>query len=517
MITGYGFLTSGGGIVNNAQITQSGGNLTISAGSVAMTNGGGISLASGFQLRLASGTLANSDYINLNSATVAGSGLLDNAGGVVTGPGTIIAPFLNSGELVVPPGPTNVTQPFASTGAIVLGGVGATLSGGSISNTGFIEGAGLVSSPVNNAGTIEPLSGTLVLSGALQNGAQGLIQPEAGSQITVLLGLATNLGTISLTGGIFDNNGFALSNSGEITGYGTFRSGGLTNYSAITFTGATSTVNGPITNASGGTINISYNPAIFTGNVINNGYIKSTSTTVTWAGGFTNNGIYHSDPASNYFSSLANGAAGLVLGGAGDGFFVTGPLATNAGWIDLGATGTMVVDNDTGLLSQSAGTLEMGTGATLSAGTVAVNGGILLADGPAAVITAKLIYSSSSASTYQGILAGGGNSLTVDNPAARLVLSGSNTYQGGTDVFSGTLVAISPAAIPFGSNLLVGIDAGAIFALAAPAGQGTESASAASPVPEPATLAMLAAGIALAWMCRRLGLHRDSLRCRNAS
>ena len=87
-----------------------------------MTNGGGISLASGFQLRLASGTLANSDYINLNAATVAGSGLLDNAGGVVTGPGTIIAPFLNSGELVVPPGPTNVTQPFASTGAIVLGG-----------------------------------------------------------------------------------------------------------------------------------------------------------------------------------------------------------------------------------------------------------------------------------------------------------------------------------------------------------------------------------------------------------
>ena len=116
VITGYGFLTSGGGIVNNAQITQSGGNLTISAGSVAMTNGGGISLASGFQLRLASGTLANSDYINLNSATVAGSGLLDNAGGVVTGPGTIIAPFLNSGELVVPPGPTNVTQPFASHG-----------------------------------------------------------------------------------------------------------------------------------------------------------------------------------------------------------------------------------------------------------------------------------------------------------------------------------------------------------------------------------------------------------------
>ena len=106
-----------------------------------MTNGGGISLASGFQLRLASGTLANSDYINLNAATVAGSGLLDNAGGVVTGPAPPSA-FSELGRASRAARPDERHAAFASTGAIVLGGVGATLSGGSISNTGFIEAPG---------------------------------------------------------------------------------------------------------------------------------------------------------------------------------------------------------------------------------------------------------------------------------------------------------------------------------------------------------------------------------------
>src|SRR5262249_36770820 len=153
----------------------------------------------------------------------------------------------------------------------------------------------------------------------------------------VTSGLAVNLGTINLTGGIFDNNSFALSNSAQISGYGTFRSGGLTNFRSVTLAGAPSTVNGPVTNASGGSISVSYNTAIFTGAVVNNGFVKSTGTSVTWAGGFTNNATYLSDPAANYFSTLANGASGLLQGGNGDTFFITG-LATNAGQIDLGGT-----------------------------------------------------------------------------------------------------------------------------------------------------------------------------------
>ncbi len=502
LITGYGFLASGVGITNNAQITVSGGNLIISAGTASMANAGAISLVSGYQLRLTSGTLLNSGNIYLNSSTVAGSGLVDNTTGVVTGPGTITAPFQNFGELNLPDGPVNITQPFTNSGLIVLGGAGANMTGGSVANTGSIQGAGVVASPVNNAGTgtIESIDGTLTLFGSVANNAGGLLTADAGSKLLVSSGLAANYGTINLTGGIFDNNSFALSNSGEITGYGTFRSGGLTNYNAVTFTGATSTINGPVTNASSGTINIFYNPAIFTGNVVNDGYVKTTSTTVTWAGGFTNNGTYHSDPAQNYFSSLANGAAGQVLGGAGDGFFVTGPLATNAGDIDLGETSTMVIDNGAGILSQSAGKLEMGTGATLSAGTVEISGGILLADGPAAVITANLVYSSSSTSTYQGVLAGAGNSLSVDNPLAKLVLSGtSDSYTGGTFVTAGELVVTSAGGIESGTAVGVGNDLAAFGAII-PAGIAPQSPVA---VPEPSTLLLLASGAILLLSHRR--------------
>jgi hypothetical protein len=493
LISGYGALSSGVGIINNSQISPIGGILTISTGTSNMGNAGTITLVSGGPLHLTSGTLLNTGNIYLSSSTVGGSGLVDNTTGVVTGPGTITAPFQNSGEINLPAGATNITPPFTNSGLIVLGGAGASITGGSIANTGSIQGAGAVSSQVNNAatGTIESMNGTLTFFGSLANSAGGLLTADAGSKLLVSSGLAVNLGTINLTGGIFDNNSFALSNSAEVSGYGTVRTGGLINYHTVTLTGAASTVNGPVTNASGGSISVSYNPAIFTGAAVNNGFIKTTATTVTWAGGFTNNATYLSDPAANYFSSLANNSTGLVQGGNGDSFIVTGAVS-NAGQIDLGGTSTMVVGNGTGVLSQSAGTLEMGTGATLSAGSVEISGGILLADGPAASITADLIYDSASPSTYQGILAGTTNSLTVNGPGALLVLTGSNTYAAGTNVVAGTLIVKSPAAVRDGTSLTVGAAAVAIFAPTVPSGQAAASDSPASPVPEPGALALLA-------------------------
>ena len=98
-----------------------------------------------------------------------------------------------------------------------------------------------------------------------------------------------------------------MTNNAQFSGYGTWQTGGLINQSEISLAGAASTINGPLTNASGGSISVSFNPAIFTGAVVNNGYVKSTGTTIIWAGGFTNNGTYLSDPAANYFSGLAVG------------------------------------------------------------------------------------------------------------------------------------------------------------------------------------------------------------------
>jgi hypothetical protein len=69
-------------------------------------------------------------------------------------------------------------------------------------------------------------------------------------------GLATNLGVISLDGGTFDNNAAALDNSGQISGRGTLRTGGLTNHGGIGFSGGLSDVYGDVTNALGGRITV---------------------------------------------------------------------------------------------------------------------------------------------------------------------------------------------------------------------------------------------------------------------
>ena len=155
---------------------------------------------------------------------------------------------------------------------------------------------------------------------------------------------------------------------------------------------------------------------------------------------------------------------------------------------------------------QSSGTLEMGTAATLSAGTVAIDGGTLLADGPGGEITANLVYGSSSASSYQGVLAGVGNSLTVDNPRAKLVLSGSgNTYAAGTFVMAGELVVSSPGGIESGTALDIGNDLAAFGAIV-PAEIAVQPLA---PVPEPGALALLAACAGGAAVYQRLALTAE--------
>ena len=97
--------------------------------------------------------------------------------------------------------------------------------------------------------------------------------------------------------------------------------------------------------------------------------------------------------------------------------------------------------------------------------------------------------------------------------AGMLILSGSNGYTGGTFVNAGTLVVENPNGIPNGSSLTVG---GAASLFASPAGgsvvfggaevivAGGNSAAAPSAVPEPGTLALLLAGLAIAALCRRI-------------
>ncbi len=96
--------------------------------------------------------------------------------------------------------------------------------------------------------------------------------------------------------------------------------------------------------------------------------------------------------------------------------------------------------------------------------------------------------------TDSGSISGAGMALTKVG-SGTLVLSGSNTYSGGTYVTGGKLVVTAPDAILDGSNLYLGANAAAAFGTVVSADSTPASASSPAPVPEPSTLALLAAGV----------------------
>ena len=146
----------------------------------------------------------------------------------------------------------------------------------------------------------------------------------------------------------------------------------------------------------------------------------------------------------------------------------------------------------------------------LSAGTVSIDGGALLADGPGGEITASLVYGSSSASIYQGVLAGTSDSLTVNGSGAALVLSGRvNSYTGGTFVTSGELIVVNPGGIADGTLLSVG---GSIAAFGAPILPPAGDAAEVMPVPEPGTFVLLAQGACGAVASLRIRFRRRLLK-----
>lgn len=77
--------------------------------------------------------------------------------------------------------------------------------------------------------------------------------------------------------------------------------------------------------------------------------------------------------------------------------------------------------------------------------------------------------------------------LTGDG-TGELVLSGQNTYGGGTNVEAGMLVVTDPAALPPEGNLTVGAEAALMFSADETVAHAVDAAAA---VPEPSALALL--------------------------
>jgi hypothetical protein len=385
-------------LVNNGNFTLSG--LFSVGGNI--SNAGLITIGA-FNLR-PSANLGNVGIIDLTGGAITGTGgtFTNQIGGVIQGRGAIAMPLANhglitaqgagnslltltnlltntsGGELRVADGNAMTVQTaFTSNGLITLNGANAAMNGGSISNGGSIVGQGRVTNTISNNGVIRAAGGQLQLTAlGNSNSGAGRIEVLSGATLFATEGFNVNNGVISLVGGVFDNNSRTMTNNGIVAGKGTFRSSGLTNGKLVSFADGPTDIFGPFTNTVSGpavTLQVTNCTTTFYDNVVNGAgaVVKNTGGVIRFLGSFTNNGVYTSDPADNYFSNITNGPTGVLEGGVGDRFFISGTFQNEG------------LFNTTGSLLQTAnlinsGTLNLIDGDLIVAGTVTNFGQISL-------------------------------------------------------------------------------------------------------------------------------------------
>lgn len=343
LISGTGIIGGTGGFTNNAQLTVSGGNLTL-AKTGANANAGNVAVPAGLQLRFTGGTLANTGTVDLAGGVVAGTATLsNNAGGAVSGRGTISAPFANAGTLRAVGGTMNVTGAFTNSGVIRLDD-GAGLAGGAITNTGRIQGDG-------------------TLSNALTNSANGSIRVDVGKTLFFTGAFAANAGEMNLQGGTLDFAG-AVTNSatGFIAGRGALYTGGLTNNGQMAFSGGAADIHGDVTLTAGSRVVTSGGGA-----------------TTTFFDDMTHNGaeIFTGAGASSVFFGALSGAGPFTGTGA---VYSIGDLRPGNSPATVSFGGSLVLGSST-MLTMELGGATPGTqydrlviaGSASLAGTLAVS------------------------------------------------------------------------------------------------------------------------------------------------
>ena len=500
-------------LADNLMVTGSGtlafgifGSITETNGShrLTMNGAGGILILSGSD-SYTGGTTVNQGVLTfLNKVSQPVSGTTTVAAGATLG--------LGVGPTSTYFGAADLDALFAGTMPAVSNdpnsNVGIDTTAGSFTYASNISGAkGLVKLGPNSlilTGVNTYSGGTTVNGGTLQASGAGTFGATSGP-LTVnaglfdLCGMSRGVGNLVGSGGTIGNNGSGTtilsvgngngtggSYAGVIadhtTGSGTLAliktgSGTITLSAASTFTGGT-TINGGVLrlNAAGltydagalsGTINVNPGATLDVGQDWN----VSSDNTLDLDGGTLNFSV--TDEGN--FVNTVSGTNAAISGSA----FRTGYFGNSI----FAFSGTNTISANMTLANYH-------TGASTDTFTV------LLPD-PSDTLTVSGQIRDLPGSIGMPLIKGGNGTL---------VLTGSNTYMGGTDVTDGTLCATNPNALPEGSSLTVGAGAALLFsspAAALPTTNPWPDGQVAGSVPEPGTVGLIVAGLATAFALRR--------------
>jgi fibronectin-binding autotransporter adhesin len=543
-----GLTVNGAGLVTLATSNSYSGATTISSGTLQLGSGaagqdGSIAATNGVTdnswlvYNLAGSQTASYPIGGSGSLYKAGSGVLTLAsfsnsygGGTTIAGGTISAASnasLGSGTLTLAGGALN-TQLSGNTfsNAVLLGA-----SGGTINDSGNTSGQDGFSGPITGSGPLTILAGpnnglyTNFSNGNL-TGASGSVNLASGylffQSSGGVNGNASSAYTVNSADCILDYqylNASSTFNMGSLSGYGNITSGeygsGMTVTLSVGGLSSNTTYNGALQNDNGTLVltKVGSGSLTLTGGNTYGGNTTVSAGTLNIAG---NGYLYGSGSFTAPSITVAGGAALIVsstdpylnplgISNGGGTWNVAGLLSITSNIAQtLPSPGGIMLSGGT-LAGPASGNSSYGaffsTGVTINAtGNSFITGGLDTVDIAGGSMLTLNPTAGTDSLTVTGQVIGGGT-LAVSGRGT-VYLSGTNSFTGGTLVESGTLVIEDSEALADGTSLTIG-DASAF----APVVPSAPAAASLAPVPEPGTVALLAAA-AIAG----LGLWRRSWR-----
>jgi fibronectin-binding autotransporter adhesin len=425
-------------VTNGVEILTTNTGVISSTGGIIKAGAGQLTL-SGVNTYSTGGTTLNAGILNINNASAIGTGTFTINGGLITG-GAITLTTNNvmnwNGNFSF----NSINALNLGTGNVTLGAnvqINAAIStltaGGIISGGHSLTIAGAGSGQVSLTGANTYTGGTTINSGILLlsgvNTFNGAVTLNSAGTLKINNASALGSGTFTINGGTIDDT------QGSLT---------VSTNNAINWNG-----NFIYTGTSSNSLNLG------TGNVTLGANVQATVN----AGTLTFGGII----SGGYSLTSAGTSATLVLSGANT---YSGGTIINSGILTLSSANTF----NGAVTLNSPGTLRINNASALGTGTFIINGGTIddtqgtltLSTNNAINLNGNFTYAGSSSNslnlgtgnvtlaanvqatiatgtlTFGGVISGG-YSLTSAGGNSSLVLSGANTYSGGTIINSGAL------------------------------------------------------------------------------